>query len=209
LRSTEGWAALQHHAVLHSYLTVTPPDEYDGDPLLVPTLIADVRSASYFSIIPDERNVDHSPQWHAGNIYNLPNTPSQAIQLPTTPKARNSTTYHLIASGDYEIRLFGDPVDIEGQQTPIQKLQFNFKFLENDTSPLVLEPQMDIIPEFVGGWTLAAEGALGIGVKAIDGWWEVVDISSSSSVGLIHLNYSVSSHIAGVQSELRIQALSA
>lgn len=195
--------------MLHSYLTVTPPDEYDGDPDLVPTLIADVRSASYFSIIPNEPNVGYSPEWHAGNIYNLPNTPSQVIRLPTTPKSRNSTTYHLIVSGDYEIRIFGDPVDVEGQQTPIQKLQFNFKFQENNTSPLVLEPQMDVIPEFVGGWTLAAEGALGIGVKAIDGWWEVVNVSSSSSVGLIYLDSLVFSHLVGVHSELRIQALSA
>jgi len=94
-------------------------------------------------------------------------------------------------SGDYEIRLFGDPVDVEGQQTPIQKLQFDFKFQEDDASLLVLEPQMDVIPEFVGGWTLAADGALGIGVKSMDGWWEVVNVSSSSSVGLIHHDPSV------------------
>ena len=182
---------MQHHAVLHSYLTVTPPGEYNGDPVSVPALIADVRSASYFSIIPDTPNVNHIPRWHAGNIYNLPNTPSQVIQLPTAPKSRNSTTYHLIVSGDYEIRLFGDPVDVEGQQTPIQKLQFDFKFQEDDASLLVLEPQMDVIPEFVGGWTLAADGALGIGVKSMDGWWEVVNVSSSSSVGLIHHDPSV------------------
>jgi hypothetical protein len=182
---------LQHHAVLHSCLTVTPPGEYDGDPVSVPALIADVRSASYFSIIPDTPNVDHTPQWHAGNIYNFPNNPSQVIQLPTTPKAGHSTTYHLIVSGDYEFRLFGDPMDVEGQQTPIQKLQFDFKFQENNTSPLILEPQMDVIPDFVGGRALADDGALGIGVKAVDGGWEVVKVSSSSSVGLIHPNSSV------------------
>lgn len=177
LRYTEGWAALQHHAVLHSQLTVTPPADYQGEAYKVPTLRADIKFASYFALIPSEPPLPFAPAWHTANIYNLPKSPVQLVPFPTHPTPNQSTTYHIVASGDYEVRLFGDPMDVEGQPTPIQRLSFDFSLGGSQRDEIVLDHHLDIVPEFVGGWALAADGALGVGVRADDGWWEVSDIT--------------------------------
>lgn len=190
----------------------SPPDDGAGDSAIhvAPPLFADVRSVSYFTIIPDSPCDNYTPEWHTGNIYDLPHSPAQLLRLPCAP-ARNgsTTTYHIFASGDYEIRLFGDPVDIEGQEMPIQRLKLHFEFEDMDGGPVILEPQTDIVPDFVDGWALAANGALGIGVKAINGWWRVTNVTASDPVSSRSgVNYK-SNCITGTLAKPRISYISA
>jgi len=182
LRLSQGWAGLQHHALLHSELTIYPPLQGEAEVLCPPLLVTDVRQVSFFSIVPDNFPANYTPKWHTGNIYNLPGSPAQLVELPTPPSRFQATKYHVFASADYEIRLFGDPLEMEGQETPIQRLFF--KFSMKDCVPAVhLEEQLDVIPEFVDGWALSVNGMMGIGLKNGDeGWWEVTAVSHHTSV---------------------------
>lgn len=101
LRATEGWAALQHHAVLHTNITLYPPRHPDSSP--PPRLLVQLIQGSYISILPASDVEPFSPaEWHAGNIYAMERTLPRAIELPTPPSATSPTTYHVFVSGDYE-----------------------------------------------------------------------------------------------------------
>lgn len=97
----EGWAALQHHAVLRSTFTITPSPS-SAPPTHV---IVDVKYGSYFAIVPTLHSSDYTPQWHAGNIYDLPRVSPRFVQLPVSPSFSVPTSYEIWISGDYEVRL--------------------------------------------------------------------------------------------------------
>jgi hypothetical protein len=102
----------------------------------------------------------------------MPNTPTQIIPYPAEVAIDQTTVFDLYVSGDFEIRLFGDPSAIEGQQVPIQKLIFQLNFL--DTSgrlPVLLEEQLNVMPDFVDGWMFSFTRAFGVGLKSVNGWW--------------------------------------
>ncbi len=99
LRSTEGWAALQHHAVLHTTVTVYPPKTpYNRRP---PHLRVNLLQGSYFTIVSTESS--HVPQWYAGNIYAMERAIPKSISLPSDPSLTAPTKYDLFISGDYEV----------------------------------------------------------------------------------------------------------
>lgn len=108
LRATEGWAALQHHAVLRTTLTVLPP-HFDSEqpPPDVPNLLVELKRGSFFTIVPAdaEWGQEHSfvPEWYSGNIYEVDGAPSHLVTLSTVPSVRSTTVYHLYVSGDYEV----------------------------------------------------------------------------------------------------------
>jgi hypothetical protein len=192
---------LQHHALLHSELTVFPPSQVEDEPS--PALLVDIQHASFFTIIPDSIPTNYTPIWHSGNIYGLPNSPSHLIELPCLPSQSQPTKYHVFVSGDYEIRLFGDPLDIEGQETPIQRLFVKLSII-NHAPPIQLEPQLDVIPDFIGGWALAHNGTMGIGVKnSNEGWWEIAIAPDLISVRPFTITLFESSHRALRTAQLR------
>ncbi|KAG8805334.1 hypothetical protein FRC17_005560, partial [Serendipita sp. 399] len=147
--------------------------------MTVPLLVADVRQASLFTIVPEPIPKDFTLTWYNGNIYSLSNSSIQLISLPTSPSTDTATIYHILVSGDYEIRLFGDPVDIEKQETPVQRLEVRLDVLQTKSPPPIIpQNQLDVVPNFVDGWPLSSEGALGIGILAMDSWWTVVAVES-------------------------------
>ena len=110
MRATEGWAALQHHSVLHTSITVHPPSK---QPYSHPHLLVDVQQGSFFTVRPSEKSGHLSgsyvPRWHAGNIYALDASPPHSIPLPSPPSATEPTVYDLFVSGDYEVCRFAGP----------------------------------------------------------------------------------------------------
>lgn len=105
LRATEGWAALQHHAVLRGKVTVRPTAEPASAHSTPPRLLVDLVQGSYFSVVPSAPSAAFVPQWHAGNIYEMERATPQAIDLPSEPSGTAPTEYHIYVSGDYEVCL--------------------------------------------------------------------------------------------------------
>jgi hypothetical protein len=117
LRATEGWAALQHHALIRTELTVYPPTSRDAskppseshhNPAL-PQLRVNLIQGAYFTILPvnqsqsrsesefdsdvkDENNI--VPRWYSGNIYALTPTSAsdpQVLPFPQVPSSSSSS----------------------------------------------------------------------------------------------------------------------
>jgi hypothetical protein len=105
---TEGWAALQHHTVLCTTLTILPPGpDLKQQPSDVPNLLVELKRGSFFTIVPAdverEQRHDFLPEWYSGNIYDVDGAPPHLVRLPTVPSALSPTEYHLYVSGDYEV----------------------------------------------------------------------------------------------------------
>lgn len=108
LRATEGWAALQHHTVLHTSLTVYPPANLGRDAVTPSQLLVDLQRGSFLAVLPpwnqgDTSEASRIPRWYAGNLYRMKASPLQAVPLPTSPSRGVPTTYDLFISGDYEV----------------------------------------------------------------------------------------------------------
>lgn len=110
LRSTEGWAALQHHAVLHATLTVSPPAPEDA-PAQLPHLLMNLVQGSFFTLRPSSGYETYIPAWYSGNIYDMERAPPQAVPL-TGLSLTEPTTYDLFISGDYEVSTI-NPSDMQ------------------------------------------------------------------------------------------------
>lgn len=104
LRSTEGWAALQHHAVLHTSFTLYPPTATGS--VDIPHLLVDLVQGSYLTVLPGggAKRVDYVPEWHAGNIYDLERSLPRAVNLPNPPSLTHPVIYDVFVSGDYEVQ---------------------------------------------------------------------------------------------------------
>ncbi|KAL5490095.1 hypothetical protein ACEPAI_4928 [Sanghuangporus weigelae] len=170
IRATEGWAGLQHHAILHTSLTVMPPR--DGGPdIQAPRVRVRLIQGSFFAILPRESS-GFNPEWHAGNIYDMHRAPANAVELPGKVNYDKATTFDFFVSGDYEIRLFNDPRDT-GQETPT--LRINVAVIAEEKQKIVVREQgHDVVCDFVDGFAFG--DALGIGIRSVEGWWTVNDI---------------------------------
>ncbi|KAK2467077.1 hypothetical protein APHAL10511_001335 [Amanita phalloides] len=175
LRATEGWAALQHHAVLKTRLTIYPPSEaLPGDPLS--SILIHLKQASFFTILPCFEDKPHSmftPVWYQGDIYNSENAAPQTVRLPVPPSLDVPTTYDIFVSGDYEIRLFGDPRNT-GSDVPVQMLNLTVGLEEPDET-VIHEAKQDVICDFVQGITFGT--TVGVGLRSVSGWWIVRSVT--------------------------------
>lgn len=188
LRATEGWAALQHHAVLRTTLTVHPPRCNLQPPLTVPNLLVKLKGGSFFTLVPADvdwkQRHDFVPEWYSGNIYQVDCAPPHLVNLPTVPSAVSPTVYYLYLSGDYEvpsprsllgntllnrvvqIRLFGDP-KVLGSETPTLEISVDGRF--ESSNVLSHETSYDIAPDFVEGFAFG--DALGVGLRCLSTSW--------------------------------------
>ncbi|KAI0085425.1 hypothetical protein BDY19DRAFT_896611 [Irpex rosettiformis] len=179
LRSTEGWAALQHHNVLRTSITVYPPSESTGS-TEPPHLLIDLQQGSFFALRPSDTGgplTDYIPQWHAGNIYTIDSASPHTVSLPVSPSATEATVYDLFVSGDYEIRLFGDPT-VTGSDVPTLTITFDVEIEEPLSSVLEAESH-HVLPDFIDNWAFGE--AVGVGLRSSGGWWTVDDIVLTSS----------------------------
>lgn len=107
LRATEGWAALQHHAVLRTTLTVHPPRSGPQPLPAVPNFLVELKGGSFFTLVPADvewrQRRDFVPEWYSGNIYQVDSAAPHLVKFPTVPSAVSPTVYHLYISGDYEV----------------------------------------------------------------------------------------------------------
>jgi hypothetical protein len=180
LRATEGWAALQHHAVLRTTLTVLPPRSGPQLPSAVPNFLVELRGGSFFTLVPADiewkQRRDFVPEWYSGNIYQVDCAPPHLVSLPTVPSAVSPTVYHLYVSGDYEIRLFGDPKE-GGSEAPTLVISVNARF-ESPSIPIRRETSYDVAPDFVEGFAFG--DALGVGLRCLStSSWTVTALSPS------------------------------
>ncbi|KAH7909149.1 hypothetical protein BJ138DRAFT_1090031 [Hygrophoropsis aurantiaca] len=174
LRGTEGWAALQHHSVLRTSITVFPPSISDSQSEVdnrAPRLCVELLQGSYFAIVPAETK-GFVPSWYSGNIYAMERSPLQSVDLPVAPAADKPTKYELYVSGDYEIRLFGDS-HVYNSSYPILSLNIQVD-METPELRVVHAPSHDIVCDFVDG--IAFGSALGVGLRSVNGWWRIVGI---------------------------------
>lgn len=107
LRGFEGWAALQHHALLRTSLTIHPPSSAE-QPLPPPNLLFSLTQGSYFTVVPHPSSssgvtAEIIPEWYAGNIYDMLRGTPQTVTLPTPPSMDKPTVYDVFVSGDYEV----------------------------------------------------------------------------------------------------------
>ncbi|KAH8108461.1 hypothetical protein DFH11DRAFT_1632998 [Phellopilus nigrolimitatus] len=186
IRATEGWASLQHHSILRSTLTVTPPRKSISrtHPEILPSrLLVDLKQGSFFTFIPRESNErTFFPEWHTGNIYAMLRSGPSSVELPGTMNADRPATYDFFVSGDYEIRLFGDPRDY-GEETPTLKISVSVS-VEEKRNDIIRQVSHDVVCDFVNGYAFG--NALGVGIRSLDSWWAVEDIKlpSNSSTAL-------------------------
>ncbi|KAH9079250.1 hypothetical protein EDB83DRAFT_2513796 [Lactarius deliciosus] len=179
LRATEGWAALQHHVVLRTTLTVLPPrsDSDSQTPPTIPNFLLQIKKGSFFTLVPTDVE-DHVfiPEWYSGNIYEVDHAPSHLVRFPTVPSPVSPTVYYLYISGDYEIRLFGDPRDT-GSEVPALNISVNV-CLDSPTVAMRREASRDVVPDFVDGFAFG--DALGIGLRCLStSSWTVTALSPS------------------------------
>ncbi|GJJ12463.1 hypothetical protein Clacol_006705 [Clathrus columnatus] len=184
LRATEGWAALQHHNVLHTTIEIIPPLIESDVSQSLPWLSFSVQQASFFTLIPYHLPSGESPEWHPGNIYAFPNTPRQLIKPPRLSSSE-PTRYHLFVSGDYEIRLFGDPHNTN-HEDPILDIQIDVS-IQTTERAAILDPHLNIIPDFWNGWIFGS--MIGVAVCALDSQWTVIDVKSPSSAFELSLHH--------------------
>lgn len=177
LRATEGWAALQHHSVLHTTLTITPPAHPRRD-TRPQSLLVNAVQTSFFALLP--RGVHTAtPEWHAGNIYAFPHAPQQVLPLPQLD-IHEETTFDVFLSGDYEIRLFGDP-QVQERAVPSIEIDFTVAFDESAGASFVRETQLDVVPDFVDGYALGDALSLGVRNANPQNAIEVVSVSAEGS----------------------------
>ncbi|KAH9857796.1 hypothetical protein C2E23DRAFT_719844 [Lenzites betulinus] len=183
LRATEGWAALQHHSVLRSTLAVYPPAQPNSRTKSPPRLRVNLVQGSFFTVVPTRTpasllSQEPVPEWHAGNIYDMGRSPSNLVTLPVSPSLSEPTSYDIIVSGDYEIRLFGDPRH-DGSNVP--KLSINLTVdIEEPLLSITRSPSHDVYSDFVDGWAFG--DALGVGLYSVDGWWTVKSAAVSEEL---------------------------
>jgi hypothetical protein len=124
LRATEGWAALQHHNVLRTYLTVYPPDSKQGRTEADPRLRVECLQGAYLSILPGDETTwtTHVLEWHMGNVYALERAPIQFVSLPVSPYRDKATRYQVVLCVPYEvIRVLEDLEHYLSSPLPIDK----------------------------------------------------------------------------------------
>lgn len=78
-----------------------------------------------------------------------------------------------------QIRLSGDP-RVYGAEAPILTLNIQIE-IEEAEAKLFRVPNQDVIPDFVDGFAFG--DALGIGLRSLDGWWKIKQISLVSDDG--------------------------
>jgi hypothetical protein len=143
------------------------------------------------------------PTWYSGNIYDLEQAPPQIIDLPAIPSAISPTTYDIFVSGDYEvvfsdficsyfrteftqIRLFGDPRAYSVNDTPVLSINVAIE-VENPVEEVVRDRIQDVTCDFVDGFAFGE--ALGFGLRSVDGWWTVKNVTLTSDVNVRAMNY--------------------
>ncbi|KAH7107482.1 hypothetical protein BKA62DRAFT_683529 [Auriculariales sp. MPI-PUGE-AT-0066] len=164
IRAYEGWAALQHHAFLHTTLKIAPNGTDVSNPPRF--IVVKVQQASFFAIMPSVRDQRFVLEWHAGNIYAYPRSPQQTISLPTIGSL--GAEFDIFVSADYEIRLFGDP-HARSDTRPVIEINFSVELPVTTLGSVSREPHLDVIPDFVDGWPVGR--VLSIGLRAdVDDW---------------------------------------
>ncbi|KAJ2916870.1 hypothetical protein MD484_g3582, partial [Candolleomyces efflorescens] len=91
--------------------------------------------------------------------------------MPHTVELPRSSTgeYQLFVSGDYEIRLFGDPLAQQGTDAPSLRIKLDVAFEEPDA--LIRETSQDVVCDFVDGFAFGS--AIGIGLRSTTNWMTV------------------------------------
>lgn len=85
-------------------MSLIPPDILDSN-AIPPRVLVQLKQGSYFTILPTNRRERNTltPEWYAGNIYDMERALPRVVNLPTPPDPTNLTEYEIFISGDYEV----------------------------------------------------------------------------------------------------------
>lgn len=102
---TEGWAALQHHVILRTTLTLFPPSlgETSSTLHIDPRVLVELKQGSYFTMKPKHCPANFVPRWFVGNIYDLERAVPACVDLSGPISTTDPLEYELFVSGDYEV----------------------------------------------------------------------------------------------------------
>lgn len=80
-----------------------------------------------------------------------------------------------------QIRLFGDPSH-SGTQVPTLSISLSVDIETTSETfvPIIRAPDHNISCDFVGGWAFG--DTIGVGVRSLDGWWTVIDVSPAAII---------------------------
>ncbi|KAI0295492.1 hypothetical protein BC826DRAFT_1104235 [Russula brevipes] len=155
LRATEGWAALQHHAVLRTTVILHPPRSDFPQQKAIPNVLVELRRGSFFTLVPADIDWKHRHDF-----------------VPEWASAVSPTVYHLYVSGDYEVLAYIPP-DRSLRSAYIVNI-----CLQSPSINIERETSYDVIPDFVKGFAFG--DALGIGFRCRStSWWTATALSPS------------------------------
>jgi hypothetical protein len=129
----------------------------------------------------------------------MPNTPKQIVPYPAEVAIDQTTVFDLYVSGDFEIRLFGDPVIVEGQHIPIQRLIFNSTFWLRVVRCLFYWSNNSMYTRLRRRVDILGTQAFGIGLKSVSDWWctDTV-VSSTNQVCLVQVPQTLTDPLLGL-----------
>ncbi|KAG9120200.1 DEAH-box ATP-dependent RNA helicase prp43, partial [Ceratobasidium sp. 392] len=171
IRATEGWAGLQHHALLHTTIRLNPPRLANDLERTTPTyLLLSAVQCSHIAVL-DRSSSTAVLRWHTGNIYAYSDAPPTRIPVFLN-RLENDETLEDLSEGivlsdgevkeldvliglDYEIRLFGDPLVFSNSTLPVIQtdlhvaLEFPNTSVADFSEPVLqtaqLEPNVEVL----------------------------------------------------------------
>ena len=182
LRDVFGWAALQHHSLIHTVVSFTSSRDNSGlkrNPAARLNVLLSLKQASFVCFVPRNK----APQsfgnmWIEGDIY-AQSSYSRVISLPVFDTPNGELEFDLFLSADYEIRLFGDPHFTEAGEIPVSRVSLSIDIYD---PPTVRIGDPFISPDIVEGWTLG--NWLGVCVQNNEKWNTLSAVTVNSQVCL-------------------------
>lgn len=196
VRSFEGWSALQHHALAHTTIKISPPpiSARTATPEFPRWLAVKTSQLAFFAVTPTTARQGFVPEWHAGNIYGFAAVPTQLIELPSWTE-NSPLELHVWVSAEYEasllvdaavadftlsqIRLFGDPLSTNST-VPVIEIDFTVELEPSSKQTVLRAEQFDVVPDWVDGYPTGE--VLAIGLRAGDRDCEILGVESISGV---------------------------
>ena len=174
IRGTLGWAALQHHSLIHTTLSVELPT---SSSLSYPALSIRLNQASYVALIErDEALTESKVQWFEGDIY-AQSSITRFLPLPVSYRKKRTIMYDVFISADYEIRLFGDPEYSRGRAEPSTEARLVIDIVD---APQVAIGDRRIFPDFVDGWAMG--DGWGLEIQNGPEWQTLMSVESGFKV---------------------------
>lgn len=184
LRAIFGWAALQHHGLVHTVLTISPPPGGSSEPILDDSariqLHLSLKQASFVGFKPRHKSATgFQSVWYEGDIYDQ-SPHGRIVSLPATSLVDDKLEFDVFLSVDYEIRLFGDPKFHSSHELPTSNIRFSVSVVNNQDLHVAHIGDRLIVPDIVAG--KAYGDVVGISVDNSENWNTLSSVRTENKV---------------------------